>query len=649
MNRPREASRGAAVRRVVLVGRANVGKSVLFHALTGRYATVSNYPGTTLDLRRARLGSGLEIVDTPGLLSLITRTEDEAVARDVLLAADVDCVVHVASARDLAGALSLTMDLARLRLPMVLVLNLWDEARAKGIRIDVKALSRLLGVPVVPTVAVRGKGIGALKRAIERGGKVPDGPPLPAELRRAAAELEPALPEGSLRWGLVALTGGDGLRRRLRELDLLEAAEMGEVERLRRRFSRRPSFLFLDAARAYAEELAAQTSGKEPMEAGRLERALEALGRWSLRPVSGVLIAAAVLWGLYQFVGVFGAQTAVGFLEETLFGRYLNPGVSAAVAWAVPWAPLRDALTGPYGVFTMALTYALALILPIVATFFLAFGVLEDSGYLPRFSVVTDKLFRLIGLNGKAVLPMMLGLGCGTMAVMTTRILESRRERLLATLLLALTVPCSAQFGVILGMVGASTPAVFGVWAGVVGASLVVVGWAASRVVPGALVPFVIEIPPLRVPLLGNVLRKVGSRLRWYVAEVVPLFILATMILFLLDLTGGLRVVERFAAPVLQGMLGLPAEATGAFLTGFFRRDYGAAGLFHLHRAGMLEPRQVAVSLVCITLFMPCFAQWLIIIREHGWRATAAITAFVLAYSLSVAGLVNWAWRAAGG
>lgn len=638
---PRVAAPPASAR-VLLVGRPNVGKSVLFHALTGRYATVSNYAGTTLELRGARVGEGLEILDTPGLLSLAARTDDEAVTRDELIGRPPDCVVHVVNARELASSLVMTFELARLGVPMVLVLNLCDEALARGRKVDARQLSSLLGIPVVPTVAVRGEGVAELKGLLPSGGRAAAPPPLPAELERAAAACADAL--GGPRWALLALTGDDHARRLLVEGGAASEEAMARVGRVRARFSRNPSFLFLNAARDRAQELAARVSARGEARLGALARLLDALGRWSLRPVSGAVLACAVLWGLYQFVGVFGAQTAVEFLEDGVFGRWLNPAVSAWVARLSPWAWLTDVLVGPYGVFTMALTYAFALVLPIVTTFFLAFSVLEDSGYFPRFSVVTDRFFRLIGLNGKAVLPMLLGLGCGTMAIVTTRVLETRRERLLVSFLLSLTVPCSAQLGVVLGIAGGADPRVLWTWLAVVAATFFGVGWASSRAIPGAVAPFAVEIPPMRLPQPANVLRKVAGRLKWYLREVVPMFVYGTLLLFVLDRTGGLAWLEARATPLIQGLLGLPGQATGAFLMGFLRRDYGAAGLFQLHRDGLLDPRQAAVSLVCITLFMPCFAQWMVTLREQGWKVTALITGFVFAYALGAAALVNRLW-----
>jgi ferrous iron transport protein B len=289
----------------------------------------------------------------------------------------------------------------------------------------------------------------------------------------------------------------------------------------------------------------------------------------------------------------------------------------------------------------MALSYSIAIILPVVGTFFVAFGVLEDSGYLPRLAVMTDRVFRLMGLNGKAVLPMILGLGCDTMATLTSRILETRKERLLVILLLALAVPCSAQLGVILGMLGALGLGATLVWAGVVTATLLAVGVVAARVLPGDRGDFLLEIPPLRVPRLGNIGAKTVARIEWYLREAVPLFVLGTVLLFASTELGLLALVERAAEPVVVGLLGLPPRAADAFLVGFLRRDYGAAGLFHLFSTGALDTTQAVVSLVTITLFVPCVANLLVIVKEQGARVALAIAAFVFPFAFAVGAVVR--------
>jgi len=312
----------------------------------------------------------------------------------------------------------------------------------------------------------------------------------------------------------------------------------------------------------------------------------------------------------------------------------------------IPWEFLREMLVGPYGVVTMALTYAFALILPIVGTFFIAFGALEDSGYLPRIAVVLNRVFKRMGLNGKAVLPMVLGLGCDTMATLTTRILETRKERLIVIILLSLGVPCSAQLAVILAMLGSVSMAAVGVWIAIIVAVIVIVGALASRVLPGRGSDFIVELPPLRLPRPGNILMKTAARIEWYLKEAVPLFVVGTLLLFFTDWFGLLEKIRSAAEPVVTGWLGLPREATEAFIIGFLRRDFGAAGLYRMTEAGELDAVQVLIAAVTITLFIPCIAQFLMTVRERGWRTGLAIALFVFSFALGIGGALNWLMRA---
>jgi ferrous iron transport protein B len=286
-------------------------------------------------------------------------------------------------------------------------------------------------------------------------------------------------------------------------------------------------------------------------------------------------------------------------------------------------------------------------VLPIVGTFFLAFSLLEDSGYLPRLSIMSNRLFRLIGLNGKAILPMVLGLGCDTMATMTARILESRKERFIVTLLLALGVPCSAQLGVILGLANYVSVAGFAVVVVAVAGSMLLVGWLSSRLVPGAPSDFIFEIPPLRLPRVGNIVMKTWMRVVWFLREAIPLFLLGTLVLFLAAESGLLTLSERALAPLLQGWLSLPAETTRVFILGFLRRDYGAAGLYALATATppALTVNQTVVALTVITLFVPCVANFLVIVKEQGLKRALAILGFITPFSFLVGGLVNWTLR----
>jgi ferrous iron transport protein B len=641
------AEKVVAAKTLALVGNPNVGKSVVFNRLTGKYVTVSNYPGTTVDVSRGTgffAGAQFQVVDTPGVNGLIPHSEDERVTRDVLLRERPDVLVQVMDAKNLRRGLMLTLELAEYRRPMVVVLNMMDEALDRGIRIDVEALSRRLGVPVVSTVAVTGEGMSDLKRAVVRASLPQVRPPFPSEVDRAVGVFDPFWKkdyESARAVSLALLCGDDtvltwahpGLAAGASEATVLRAA-VAE----RARFVRAPRLAVFESRDAWVAETVGETSRRE----GQLSAGLAGrLGQWCMRPWPGYVIAAAVLWLIYEFVGVFGAGYAVDFLENTVFGGYLVPAAEKLTVTFVPSEFLQQMLVGPYGVVSMALTYALALILPIVATFFIAFGLLEDSGYLPRLSVMLDRVFRLMGLNGRAVLPIVLGLGCDTMATVTTRILDTRKERLIVTILLSLTIPCSAQLAVILGMTAGLSYKVMVLWLAVVVGTTLVVGGAAARFIPGARSTFLMEIPPMRRPLLRNVLLKMKARLLWYLGEVVPLFIWGTLILFFLDKLGWLRALERLSAPVVQHVLGLPAKATEAIIIGFLRRDYGAAGLYQMQKDGLMDLRQVAVSLVLITLVMPCIAQWMMVVKERGWKLALAVTAVVMTVAVGVSWAVN--------
>ena len=370
------------------------------------------------------------------------------------------------------------------------------------------------------------------------------------------------------------------------------------------------------------------------------------IGQYVVDPLWGVPILLGMLFLVYEFVGVFGATTLVGLLEKDLFEGILNPAFSHFVTAAVnvPW--VTELLVGKYGLWTMGMTYALALILPIVSTFFFAFGVLEDSGYLPRLTVIANRLFALIGLNGRAVLPMVLGLGCVTMATLTTRILHSPRERMITIFLLALAIPCSAQLGVVLGMLGGVSFTAVLIWALAMLMILMLAGFLAAKLIPGRRIPLVTELPPMRLPILGNVLKKTGGRLKWYLIEVIPLFLLGTFIMFVLDKTGALPFIIRAGEPLVSGWLGLPKEASAAFVMGFLRRDFGATGLFAM--ADTLSPIQAVVGMITITLFIPCFASLMMMVKEQGLKVAAAMVAVIVPFAFLVGGLFNIALRALG-
>lgn len=636
-------------KRVALIGNPNVGKSVIFGLLTGKYATVSNYPGTTVEVSYANIsldGRDYLVVDTPGVNNLIPMSEDEKVTRDILLNDRPSVVLQVGDSKNLKRTLLLTIQLGEIGLPVILDLNMEDEARDIGITIDLNRLKTLIGTEVVSTVAPERKGIKELKAAILKENRYMPQINIQYDplIEEYIKKLYSYLPEANISkrsLAIMILSGDESLRGWLNVN--LEVPVIEELERLRdacqERFKRPISVIITETRLKRAVEIAEMVMKKTPHTGGSLA---STIGRFSMHPLWGIPILLAVLFGLYEFVGVFGAGTLVGLLEEKIFGEYLNPMFIKVVKLLIPFKLLQEMFIGEYGIITMAITYAIGIILPITTTFFIAFAILEDSGYLPRLAIMSNRVFNLMGLSGKAVLPMVLGLGCGTMAVMTTRILESRRERIIATFLLALAVPCAAQLGVIMGMLGALSTKAMSIWVLSVLGVLLFTGYLASKVVPGGKAEFFLEIPPIRKPTLSNVAVKTSSRVIWYLKEAVPLFMLGTFILFVLDKLELLGLIQRFASPVVVSILGLPEKTTEAFLLGFLRRDYGAAGLFAMAEKGLLTPLQSVVSLVTITLFIPCLAHFLMMIKERGLKMALTIVAIIFPTAIFFGGLLNW-------
>lgn len=635
---------------IALIGHPNVGKSVIFQKLTGQRVVTANYPGTTVELASGSLRStpGITLIDTPGVIAFPSHSEDEQVTEHVLLNEPLKAILQVGDAKNLRRTLALTVQLAEMGVPLILALNMMDEAQTLGVNLRHDLLAETLSLPVIPTTAIRGYGIQELINALEQG----DSPQLrlnyPPEVERTVSwfcarttEEQSGSAPISLRALALLWLGGDPVAERwLREkfnkqtyqelLDQRQVLQLSFME---------PLHLVLQKTRLdYVDGILNTVLVEKGHGWGGFAARLS---RLTTHPIWGWMILAGVLYALYFFVGIFGAGVLVDFLEGGLFGQIINPWIVEWVNRLIPIPILADMLVGEYGLWTMGMTYALALILPIVSTFFLAFGVMEDSGYLPRLAALSNRLFQGLGLNGKAVLPMVLGLGCVTMATMTTRLLESKRERLLVTLLLALAIPCSAQLGVVMGMLAGVSFGAMLIWSGVVILVLLTIGWLAARLIPGKRTQLLVELPPLRWPVMSNVGTKTVARVEWYLKEVVPLFLIGTALLFILDQTGLLNAIIRASEPLIAGWLGLPAEASAAFLVGFLRRDFGATGLFMMQSQGLLSPLQVVVAMVTITLFIPCIASVMMIAKERGWYTAIGMVALVLPLAFLVGGILH--------
>jgi ferrous iron transport protein B len=594
----------AGARKIVLVGNPNVGKSLFFNAFTGLYVDVSNYPGTTVAISSGRMGEDV-VLDTPGIYGVSSFNDEETVARDIVMEADV--ILNVVDAVHLERDLFLTQQVIDMGIPVVVALNMMDEAEAKGVSVDAAGLSRWLGVTVVPTVAVHRQGFDEVIRAVD--------------------SALPGCSDPILQDRLTALL--DRVGTRPEALLILEGdpyvAERHGVEPMGQRDE-----VYMDRRRRVNEIVAKVVS-----QPGRGLDLRTRLGHALIRPLVGIPVLAVTLYLMYEVIGVFVAGTVVGFTEGTIMQGYVEPFLRSVIQqFTGQSGAAYEILAGEFGVVTMSVTYIFGLLLPLVIAFYLLMSTLEDSGYLPRIAALSDRLMTAIGLNGRAIIPLILGFGCITMATMTTRILGNERERRIATALMAFAIPCSAQLGVIIALLAAAGGGVITL---AYGAVMVVIfgliGLGMDRVLPGTSTELLIDLPPLRMPRPRNVLAKTYHKTVMFLREVSLYFVAGALLLSILQVTGALQGLQDLMTPLTAGWLELPAQTSSAFVMGFVRRDFGAAGLYDLG----LGRVQILVALVTITLFVPCIASVLVIMKERG----KAFTAFTWVGSVVLAFIVG--------
>ncbi len=593
-------------RKIVLAGNPNTGKSVFFNYLTGMYVDVSNYPGTTLEVYSGRFGSDV-VIDTPGVYGISSFNDEESIARDIILSADL--VLNIVSAVHLERDLFLTQQIIDTGVPVIVALNMMDDARRAGIQVDVDRLSELLGVPVIPTVAVKKEGFDRVKRELWSARPGHATPGLEGELAR-----------------LLDRVGTQGEALLLLEGDPVIAARHGcapgtRREEIYRRRRERVNEIYREVVR--------ETSLGDSFAA--------VLGRLMIKPSTGIPMLLLALWAMYKAIGVFIAGTVVGVTEGTIMQGIYEPAVRQFVGQFIPPSSAPGAiLIGEFGLLTMTVTYLLGLLMPLVVGFYFFLSLFEDSGYLPRIATLVDRLLTSIGLNGRGVIPLILGFGCVTMATITTRLLSSDREKIIAIFLLGLTIPCSAQLGVIAGMLAGLGPQYVTLYVLVIFSVLVMAGTLLSTLLPGRSADLLIDLPPLRLPRLDNVLKKTGVKSYHFLKEAAPLFALGALIISTFQVAGILEHLQKLLAPLTAGWLNLPRETATAFIMGIVRRDFGAAGLTSLN----LNPLQTVVALVTITLFVPCIASILVIFKERSKKEAALIWGSSCATAFLIGGLI---------
>jgi ferrous iron transport protein B len=565
--------------KILLMGNPNVGKSVVFSRLTGVHVVASNYPGTTVELTKGWMeykAQKAEVIDVPGAYTLEPTSRAEEVAVKVLKEGDL--VINVVDATNLERNLNLTLQLIERGIPLVVVLNIWDETKHRGIDIDIERLEKLLGVPVIPTVGITGEGI---KKLSSRLGE--------AKRRKPVKRTE------HQRWDKI-----------------------GKI---------------VDSVQILSH---------------RHHTFREILEEATARPVSGLPIALFILissFGIIRFI----AEGLIDYFLEPFFIKLYLPLITKLSLFLGGEGLFHDIFIGKligggidfvqsFGLLTTGLYVPLAMVLPYIISFYLVLGILEDTGYLPRLAVLLDNLMHRLGLHGYAIIPNLLGLGCNVPGILSVRILESRRERFIASTLISIGVPCAALQAMIFGLVGNYGGRYVAMVYGTLFLVWLILGYLLNRLLKGFSPPLLIEIPPYRWPSPSAVIKKLWMRILGFVIEALPLVLLGVLLVNILYFFRLFDFLANLVAPIVHGLLGLPKEAVVALVIGFLRKDVALGLLGPLN----LTAQQLVVSSVVLAMFFPCVATFSVLLRELGFKDMLKATGIMLFSALAAGGILNF-------
>jgi ferrous iron transport protein B len=566
------------MKKILLMGNPNVGKSAIFSRLTGVKVIISNYPGTTIEFTQGYLKLGeekVQVLDVPGTYTLEPLTKAEEIA--CLMLKKGDLVINIVDATNLERNLYLTLQLLEKNIPVIAALNMWDDTKHRGIEIDVKKLEKLLDIPVVPTCGLTGEGI---HRLIDRF----------KEAKISALKLA----SDKERWEEIGKI-------------------VGEVQKLHHRHH-----TFLETL----EDLSIKPLSGIPIALGVIYvsfKIIRFIGEGLIGNVFEPIFEnlwLPLMTKLSQFLG------QSGFLHGILIGHLIEGEIDFGMS---------------FGLLTTGLFVPIAMVLPYIFSFYLVLGLLEDWGYLPRLAVLADNIMHRLGLHGYAIVPMILGLGCNVPGALATRLLVGRREKFIAATLMAIAVPCMAQIAMIVGLVGKRG----GQYVAVVFLTLVllwfILGGILHRILKGESPELILEIPPYRRPQILAVIKKLWMRTYAFLVSAVPYVLLGILIVNILYTLKVIDLLAKLSSPILSGLWGLPSEAISALLIGFLRKDVAVGMLGPLN----LTTKQLVVGSTILAIYFPCVATFVVLIRELGIKDTLKSTIIMIIVALLVGGLLN--------
>jgi small GTP-binding protein domain len=531
--------------KILLIGNPNVGKSVIFSRLTGVNVIASNYPGTTVGFTKGFLrhdGMRIEIIDVPGTYTLDPTSRAEEVAVQMLddIKDDEQAIVlNVVDATNLERNLNLTLQLIQRNIPMIVVLNFWDECKHTGVSINVEKLEQELGVPVFTTCGITGEGIKHLVESLEQV-KV-------STLQFDAENI----------WNEIGLIIEKTQKLSHRHHTFFERIGDASIHP----FAGIPIAIIILAASFYI---------------------IRFIGESIIGYIAEPLFDKLWTPVLMKLSGLLGGS---GFIHDILLGKLVDGSIDYVES---------------LGLLSTGLFVPLGMVLPYIIAFYLVLSFVEDSGYLPRLGILIDKFMHKLGIHGLAIIPMLLGVGCNVPGALATRILETRRERFIAATLMAIAIPCMAQIAMIFGLVGEYGVGAISIVFGTLFIVWIVLGLILNTFMKGESPEIFVEIPPYRFPYIPGLLKKVWMRIHWFIKEAVPFVMLGVLVVNILYFSGIIQFIGNLAAPVVKGIFGLPKEAVGALVIGFLRKDVAVGMLIPL---GLSKSQMIVSSVVLTMYF----------------------------------------------
>ena len=564
------------MKKIILMGNPNVGKSVIFSRLTGANVIASNYPGTTVDFSKGSMrleGEKYEIIDAPGTYSLTPSNKAEQVA--LKLFEEGDIIINVVNATNLERNLYLTLEILEKKKPTIIALNLWDEAKHTGINIDVEKLEKILGIPIVPTTALTGEGIKELISRIKEAR---------ASRVKPSSEKEKWIKIGKI---------------------------IKSVEKVEHRH----------------------------------HTIKETISDATIKPVTGIPLAFVIIIASFWIVRFIG-ETLVNYIFDPIFQIY-KP-IALQISHLLGPGVLHDIIIGrlvngdisfmeSMGLLTTGIYVPFAAVLPYIIAFYLILSILEDSGYLPRLATLVDNVFHKLGMHGHSIVTVFLGLGCNVPGALSTRILETRKQRFISATLLAISVPCMAQTAMVFGILGRYGFQYILIVFLTLLTLYLLMGLLLNRIIKGESPEIFLEIPPYRRPSALATLKKTWMRMRWFLKDAIPWLFLGVVLVNVLYSLGFIDWIGNLFAPVIEGVLGLSRGATTALLVGFLRKDLAVGMLLPLN----MTPYQLVIAATILTIYFPCVATFTVLLRELGLKDMIKSTLIMVLTALTVGGILR--------